>query len=38
MHPNRHAIAFGSLVFLVVSVVLIIALLFWGWQGKIILE
>ena len=31
MHPNRHAIAFGSLVFLVVSVVLIIAALFWGW-------
>ena len=31
MHPNRHAIAFGSLVFMVVSVVLIIALLFWGW-------
>ena len=31
MHPNRHAIAFGSLVFLVVSIVLIIAALFWGW-------
>ena len=31
MHPNRHAIAFGSLVFMVVSVVLTIALLFWGW-------
>lgn len=31
MRSNRHAIAFGSLVFLAVSAVLIIALLFWTW-------
>ena len=35
MHPNRHAIAFGSLVFMVVSVVVVIGQLFWGWTGPV---
>ena len=31
MHPNRNAIAFGSLVFLVVTFILIIMLALWTW-------
>lgn len=31
MHPNRNTIAFGGLVFLVISFVLIIACILWAW-------
>lgn len=31
MHPNRHAIAFGSLVLLIILGLVIIAGLFWVW-------
>ncbi|WDE10398.1 hypothetical protein [Thalassomonas haliotis] len=31
MHPNRNAIAFGGLVFLVVSFVVIVAVTLWVW-------
>lgn len=31
MQPNRHALTFGSLIFLAVSAVIIIITLFWAW-------
>tara|TARA_B110000238_G_C15853129_1_gene321938 strand:+ start:63 stop:533 length:471 start_codon:yes stop_codon:yes gene_type:complete len=31
MHPNRNAIAFGGIVFLVISFVLVVSLSLWAW-------